>query len=320
MKTLLFLLTFFMSCTPKAQETEKSTKIKNELDSFYPEMVFVEGGTFRMGADDKDTLFSEWEKPAHKVMLDNYWIGKYEVSNKQFLAFLNDIGIDSARKPINSLGLYDFSYIMEMNAHDELYNKAVIRGFYFGHYPGGYVHDRGKFELSDSVAYFPVRYVTYFGALKYCEWLSLKTGKKYRLPTEAEWEYAALGGKKSKGYLYPGSNNPEEISSETWYKYVDKYGEHECFFFYEVNKFKPNELGIYGMGGNGDEYCMDFCYRYDTLPKKNPLYTKNNPKYIFCLVSRGSWQAKTKERLTSERGRIRGMGVDAISFRVVMEM
>ena len=79
--------------------------------------------------------------------------------------------------------------------------------------------------------------------------LNQMTGKKYRLPTEAEWEYAALGGIYSKGYLYSGSNN---ISVVCWYR--DNSGGRT----HEVATKDPNELGIYDMCGNISEYCQDW--------------------------------------------------------------
>jgi formylglycine-generating enzyme required for sulfatase activity len=75
------------------------------------------------------------------------------------------------------------------------------------------------------------------------------TGKLYRLPTEAEWEFAARGGNNSKGYLYSGSNN---IDSVAW------YAENSIEKIYPIGKKQPNELGIFDMSGNVEELCVDF--------------------------------------------------------------
>ena len=98
----------------------------------------------------------------------------------------------------------------------------------------------------------PVINVNKEDANKFCEWLSERTGKKIRLPEEAEWEYAARGGNKSKGYRYSGSNNLDEV---VWY--LENSGEKT----HEVGTKRPNELGIYDMSGNvwervGDSYVL----------------------------------------------------------------
>jgi formylglycine-generating enzyme required for sulfatase activity len=93
--------------------------------------------------------------------------------------------------------------------------------------------------------------------------LNAKTGKKYRLPTEAEWEFAARGGKKSKGYEYAGSN---EIEAVAWY---DENSEDKT---HPVGQKKPNELGILDMSGNVLEWCSDWYEEsyYNSSPGNNP--------------------------------------------------
>ena len=86
------------------------------------------------------------------------------------------------------------------------------------------------------------------GVQEFCKWLSLKTNKKFRLPTEEEWEYAARGGVCSKGYTYPGSNNRDEVA---WYSGNSRDEIHA------VGTKKPNELGIYDMVGNVSDICSN---------------------------------------------------------------
>ena len=93
----------------------------------------------------------------------------------------------------------------------------------------------------------PVEYVTYDQCKEFIAKLSQKTGRHFRLPTEAEWEYAAKGGRQSKGYLYAGSNNPDEVAYTLTYSFDDHHK--------PVGQLKPNELGLYDMSGNVWEFC-----------------------------------------------------------------
>lgn len=119
----------------------------------------------------------------------------------------------------------------------------------------------------------PVEYVTWDEANEYCRKLSLQTGKTYRLPTEAEWEYAARGGNKSRGYLYSGSNNINDVA---WYLDISVMNA------YPVGKKQPNELGLYDMSGNAAELCSDF-YVADYFPNRpptNPEQAKGYPRSV----------------------------------------
>jgi sulfatase modifying factor 1 len=109
----------------------------------------------------------------------------------------------------------------------------------------------------------PVINVNWHDAVAFCEWMSKVTGKTYRLPTEAEWEYAARGGNKSKGYIYSGGNDLDAVG---WYD--DNYGRKT----HPVAQKQPNELGLYDMSGNVWEWCSDWYDKvyYSGSPQTDP--------------------------------------------------
>ena len=106
----------------------------------------------------------------------------------------------------------------------------------------------------------------------FCDKLSYLTGTKFRVATEAEWEFAARGGNLSHGYLYAGSDNYEDVAG-----YYDRDG-------YDVGMYQPNELGLYDMTGNGYEMVMDYAYLYSEVATEEPLV---NPCFIYYEGSSG---------------------------------
>ncbi|MBR5241384.1 MAG: SUMF1/EgtB/PvdO family nonheme iron enzyme [Muribaculaceae bacterium] len=191
------------------KENKTTTKDFTEtIKGLNLQMVYVEGGTFTMGAtSEQGSDARDDEKPSHKVTLSSYYIGKYEVTQAQWRAIM-------------------------------------------GKNPSYFTGDNN-----------PVEMVRWYEAQEFCKKLSELTGKKYRLPTEAEWEYAARGGKKSKGYKYSGSNNIEDVA---WYTSNSGSKTHP------VGQKQPNELGIYDMSGNVNEWCYDWYDSYTSLPQTDP--------------------------------------------------
>ena len=134
----------------------------------------------------------------------------------------------------------------------------------------------------------PVENVSWDDAQKFIRLLNATTGKNYRLPTEAEWEFAARGGSKSKGYKYNGSNNLADVA---WFD-EDRKG------LQPVGTKLPNELGIYDMSGNVWEWCNDWAEEYTASPKRNP---KGPLSGSFRVLRGGGWFSETRECTASYR-------------------
>lgn len=205
-----------MSCKKEEKTAEPNapvtTNYKEEDDynetllNLNLDMVYVQGGTFEMGALECDQI-AEYDQPVHYVTLSSYHISRYEITQAQY--------------------------------------KMIM-----GKNPSWFEGDN-----------LPVEKVTWFEAKEFCDKLSKKTGKKYALPTEAQWEFAARGGNKSKGYMYSGSNDRDEAA---W------HGSNSDRTTHAVGTKIANELGIYDMSGNVEEMCADWYGPYSDAVVKNP--------------------------------------------------
>lgn len=156
----------------------------------------------------------------------------------------------------------------------------------------------------------PMVNVSWRDAMDYADWLSGKLKQKVRLPYEAEWEYAARGGGKSKGYKYSGSNNITDVS---WYDGNSKNKTND------VAGKKANELGLYDMSGNAFEWCMDKygVDYYANSPKNNPKGAIEGSRRI---VRGGGWNLDNNFSSVAFRygSRFTGELYDYFGFRVVL--
>lgn len=171
-------------------------------------MVYVEGGTFTMGAtSEQENDADDNGKPTHRVTLSSFSIGKYEVTQEEWQAVMGD-------------------------------NPSRRKG-----------------------AKRPVERVSWNNCQEFIRKLNAMTGKRFRLPTEAEWEYAARGGNRSIGYNYSGSDNLDRVA---WYDSNSGNTSHD------VGQKSPNEIGLYDMSGNVMELCQDWYGSYDINSQTNP--------------------------------------------------
>ena len=152
-------------------------------------------------------------------------------------------------KPVHSVTLSDY-YIGQTEVTQELW-QAVM-----GSNPSYFTGDNQR----------PVESVSWDDCQEFIEKLNRLTGKNFRLPTEAEWEYAARGGNKSRGYKYSGSNNPDAVA---WYDVNSGNKTHP------VAQKQSNELGLYDMSGNVYEWCQDWYGDYSSNSQTNPIGASN---------------------------------------------
>lgn len=157
----------------------------------------------------------------------------------------------------------------------------------------------------------PVMNVNWNDAYEYCRWASTVTGTTIRLPTEAEWEFAARGGTKSRGYTFSGANDVDAVA---WYS-EDSGGKS-----HRVAGKHPNELGIYDMTGNVWEWCADWYSDeyYAVSPQENP---KGPVSGQYHVLRGGSWISKAAYCHITARSSLRSDYVSVNNgFRVVREV
>ncbi|MBO4582145.1 MAG: SUMF1/EgtB/PvdO family nonheme iron enzyme [Bacteroidales bacterium] len=201
--------------------------------------------------------------------------------------------VNSDEKPVHEVTLESF-YIGKYLVTQALWNE--IMDFNPSHFSGE--------DL-------PVEQVNWYSCQQFVQKLSERTGKVFRLPTEAEWEFAARGGVKSEGFKYSGSNNINEVAwhDEDW----DRGSTHP------VGTKAPNELGIYDMSGNVREWCQD--WYANAYSAAAPLNMENNPAVKVNKVLRGGgWLSYAGNCRVSNRNYSNPQtGYSNIGFRVVME-
>lgn len=210
-------------------------------------LVLVEGGTFQMGSNEGH----DDEKPIHAVTLDAFYMSKYPVTNTEYAAFLNEYDATKVKK-------------------GEFAGKQLVKETDWG-----LIYKNSKWQAQKTYEQHPVIVVSWYGANEYCQYYG------GNLPSEAQWEFAARGGNKSRDYQYAGSNDLNEVA---WCLGISDGKTHP------VGQKKGNELGLYDMSGNVWEWCQDWYdknfYASQAAIAKNPV---NHQAKSYRVLRGGSW-------------------------------
>jgi formylglycine-generating enzyme len=219
-----------------------------------PETVLVQGGTFQMGDTFGDPEAGS-DETVHYVKLNSFRMGKYELSVAEFKAFIDDT-----------------SYQTDADKEGDSY---VYTGTTWEKKKGvNWRCDIGGAIRPSSESTHPVIHVSWNDATEYCKWLSRKTSKTYRLPTEAEWEFAARErGKKVRFGNGKDIIDPSEINFDGSAAYKKSYSVTGVYRqkTVAVNSLTPNALGLYHMSGNVWEWCADWYSSYDSGTVSSPV-------------------------------------------------
>lgn len=235
------------------------------------------------------------ERPMHFVTLSDFWMGRYEVTVAQFSAFIKCSG---------------YKAYADRCEKDHTHKSAGVEHEKCIHWSE---NKKRKSYSEKNARNYPVN-VTWDDAVAYCKWLSENGDFLYRLPTEAEWEYAAKGGVHWKdGYRYSGSNNIHDVA---WYSGNSNLEPHH------IGTKAPNQQGIFDMTGNEWEWCSDkydagyYYFCSDSGVCHNPAGPKPAGSLTVNLVLRGGcFWGDTLESLNTFR--FYGDEINFYGFRVV---
>lgn len=236
------------------------------------EMVPVPGGSFKMGSPDGEADRASDEGPQHEVRVGSFWMGKFEITWDEYDAFAFRAKIEPPPGP-------DAKGAAGTDALTKPTPPYADESFGYG---------KGKQ---------PALSMTWHAAMEYCRWLSARTGKTYRLPTEAEWEYACRAGSKT---AYSFGDDQKMLDEYAWYTGNSDDRPHPG------GRKKPNALGLYDMHGNLAEWCLD---QYDAdyyksfkaaVPALFPVLLPDARRYPHA-VRGGSWDDKAPQLRSSAR-------------------
>ncbi len=301
---LLLYATVHFGCGPEKQENstvvaaiDHSLLDSLAADTISTTMVWIPAGKFQMGSDD--VSFPD-AQPVHEVSLNGFWMDEHEVTNAEFAKFVKETGyITIAERPLDPKdypgvpveNLVIGSPVFAPPANDVSLDDP---GRWWKYVAGAsWYHPHGPASSIKNRPNDPVVQVCYEDAIAYAQW----AGK--RLPTEAEWEYAARAGKENKKYYWGDELKPSGkwIANIFQGKFPNNNSLEDGFdFLAPVKSFPPNSYGLYDMEGNVWEWCSDY-YRpdyYKTSEKHDPKgpadsFDPGEPNVVKRVVRGGSF-------------------------------
>jgi len=271
---LLPLLAVILAIVVPAAPEEPAKEIVNSIGM---KLVPIPAGKFSMGSP-KDEVDREDDEEPHLVEITRpFRIGKYEVTVGQFKAFVKDAG-----------------YRTEAEKDGE--GGRAFNGKEFIQKPE-YTWRNLYFAQSDND---PVVVVTWSDAVAFCDWLSKKEGKTYRLPTEAEWEYACRAGTSTRFYngdkeddLRAVGNIADAALKRKWVDVTWAMSWDDGFpFTSPVGKFRPNAFGLHDMLGNAWEWCADWYHK--DYPRGSPQDPQGPQTGTLRITRGGAWSTQPK--------------------------
>jgi len=277
MQRMTLFLSFFIFIVLIADQTHAEDLVNKKKNS--ENMILIKGGSFTMGdtwgSGDTDEI------PKHQVTIKDFYLCKYEVTKGEFIEFVNKTGYRTDAEK------YSGAFV---------WNGSKWEKHYDANWKKPYITQASNH---------PVVCITWNDAISYCKWLSNITGENYRLPTEAEWEYAARGGTLQKNPKFSGSNN---VYSVAWYFNNSNRCTHP------VGSKSPNSIGLYDMTGNVWEWCSDWYSKYSSNFTVNP----NGPSYGTSRIIRGgSFNDLVESVRISKRDRLEpNIALYMIGFRI----
>ena len=252
------------------------TQRKTNIDR-HENMVYIKSGSFEMGADNNQAQKDEY--PKHKVTLKGFWIDKTEITNAQFSQFVKETKyVTTAEKKINWDDLKKQlpaetpePTAEKLQPSSLVFKPENTKYFWNLELAVNWKHPSGKDSNLNEKENYPVVQVSYFDAVAYCKWA------KKRLPTEAEWEYAARGNLKNN--IYSWGNEAVDVGKPKANTWQGDFPNNNLVIdqFYKsapVKSFESNGFGLFDMAGNVWEWCSDWydSNYYQSISKgiKNP--------------------------------------------------
>lgn len=248
------------------------------------DLIPIQGGEFVMGSEAREVDAQPDEMPAHRVVLDSFWMASTETTWALYQSF-----VFQETKDGSSIGRDEYGFPLELHSDSPI---DIISGPSVPYAPHQFRpltladQKRVKFppDHLDSKDYqMPAIGMSRHAALKFCQWLTAQTGHFYRLPTEAEWEYACRAGTRTR---YSFGNEESALAEYGFFK-VEEEKRSEIPWHRRSASFKPNPWGLYDMHGNVMEWTLDaYSSDYQEFPDgvKNPITFSEN---LHAGVARG---------------------------------